>query len=466
MKKCPKCNREYDLTMSFCLDDGSELLYGPASMDEPATAILSEPGAVATGFSVSDSPTRAFSHTTDQTAIFPRGAAAEPQKNLSDVPEKQSLSAHRAAKPLMIAGVIVVLLTGGFFGYRNFSPTKQIESIAVMPFVNDSGNADVEYLSDGMTETLISSLSQLPNLSVKARSSVFRYKDKETNPQTIGKELNVQAILNGRVVQRGYQLILSLELVDAATENSIWSQQYVRRSSDLVTLQTDIARDVSGKLKSKLSGADTAKVEKSYTADADAYQLYLKGRFYLNKRTADGLKQSVEYYNQAIEKDPKFALAYAGLAQSYVLSGFFGAASPKDSMPKAKAAAERALELDDSLAEAHAALGIYLNNFAWNPEPSEKAFRRAIELNPNYATAYHWLGNSVLIAQKKFDESVAAGKKAEELDPLSPIISADVAVNLYAAKRYDEAIEQCKRALTLDPNFPFTRVTLGHIYYA
>lgn len=209
--------------------------------------------------------------------------------------------------------VVVIAIAGYFYLSRNYKPT--IESIAVMPFVNESGNADVEYLSDGMTETLISSLSQLPNLNVKPRSSVFRYKGKETNPQTIGKELNVQAILNGRVVQRGQELSLFVELIDVALDKVVWSQQYNRKQADLVTLQSEIARDVSNKLKTKLSGADVARVEKTYTANAEAYQLYLKGRFYWNKRTGESLKQSVEFYNQAIEKDPNYALAYSGLAE-------------------------------------------------------------------------------------------------------------------------------------------------------
>ncbi|MEP6705467.1 MAG: hypothetical protein ABJB34_11735, partial [Acidobacteriota bacterium] len=223
MKRCPECRRDYyDETLSFCLDDGTRLLEGAASLDEAATAILSEPGAVATGLSHGEDRTRPLVNTIDQTATFPRSAEAEPQKNLGEVSEKQSPPPRRAAKSMsdnykLVAGlaIAILLLGGGFLGYRYFaSSLKQIESIAVMPFVNASGNADFDYLSDGMTETLISSLSNVPNLSVKPRSTVFRYKGKGTDAQTIGKELNVQAILNGRVVQRGDQLTLSLELVD------------------------------------------------------------------------------------------------------------------------------------------------------------------------------------------------------------------------------------------------------------
>ncbi len=364
-------------------------------------------------------------------------------------------------------GLIVLFLALIGVGYWLFgnraAPAKQIESIAVMPFVNESGNAEVDYLSDGMTETLISSLSQLPNLSVKARSTVFRYKGKTTEARTIGKELNVQAILNGRVVQRGDQLTLSLELVDAITENVIWSQQYNRKQTDLVTLQSEIARDVSSKLKSKLSGADVAKVEKNYTANEEAYQLYLKGKFVWNKRTGESLKQASELYRQAIEKDPNYALAYSGLAETYVLFSSYDVAPANDSMPQAKAAALRALEIDDSLAEAHTALGFYLSNYEWDRDGSEKEYRRAIELKPNYATAHHWLGAD-LSNVKRFDDGLVELRRAEELDPLSPIIGTNLGDTLVYARRYDEAIAQYRRTLVRDPEFGYAHQALGWAY--
>jgi TolB-like protein len=284
--------------MSFCLDDGAELLYGPArsepgavatgsfGTDEPATAILSEPGAAATGFPASESPTRAQVNTTDQTAILHTGSEAEPQGSLGDSSEKRSFSANRAAKPLIAAVVAVVVLVGGFFGYKYLKPAKQIESIAVMPFVNESGNADVEYLSDGMTESLIKSLSQVPNLAVKSRSTVFYYKGKETSPRKIGEELGVQAVLLGRVGGRGDDLKLSLELVNTQTQDVIWAEQYDRKQSDLVSLQSEIAKDVSTNIQAKLSGADEANVTKTGTVNPEAYQAYLKGRYFWNRRSA------------------------------------------------------------------------------------------------------------------------------------------------------------------------------------
>jgi serine/threonine-protein kinase len=375
-------------------------------------------------------------------------------------------SSSGARGKMVIFGVIVLLLalvgTVGYWLLANRS-TKQMGSIAVMPFVNESGNADVEYLSDGMTETLISSLSQLPNLDVKPRSSVFRYKGKETSTQTIGKELNVQAILNGRVVQRGQDLSLFVELIDVALDKVVWSQQYNRKQTDLVTLQSEVARDVSNKLKTKLSGADVARIEKTYTSNPEAYQLYLKGKFYWNKRTGESLKQAVELYREAIEKDPNYALAYSGLAETYVLFSSYDVAPAGDSMPQAKAAALRALAIDDSLAEAHTALGFYLSTYEWDRDGSEKEYRHAIELNPNYATAHHWLGAD-LVSLKRFDDSLVELRRGEELDPLSAIIGTNLGDTLVFARRYDEAIAQYNRTVVRNPNFSYVHRALGWAY--
>ncbi len=468
MKRCPECGREYDNTMMFCLDDGAELLYGPAK---------SEPGAVATGFLPSDepatailhstaapgeAPTRAQINTTDQTAILRTGAEAEPQGSLGGLAEKQSFSANRAAKPLAAVVVAVLILVGGFFGYRYLSPAKQIESIAVMPFVNESGNADVEYLSDGMTETLIGNLTQLPNLNVKARSSVFRYKGKETDTKTIGKELNVQAILNGRVSQRGDQLTLSLELVDVATENAIWSQRYDRKQSDLVSLQSEIARDVSSKLKSKLSGEDQAKISKTYTANPEAYQLYLKGNFYAAQYTKEGLAKGLEYYNQAIALDPNYALAHNGLAYYYLVANEWYL-SPNDSMPKAREAAKRALAIDETLGEAHTSLAAVTHWYDWDWATAEKEYRRAIELNPNDPRTrqyYAWF----LAEVGRVDEAIAEGKKAQQLDPLSAEVNTFLGQVLVFARRNEQAIEQMRKAVELDTNYWLAHAFLGRAY--
>jgi eukaryotic-like serine/threonine-protein kinase len=359
---------------------------------------------------------------------------------------------------VLAAGIAILALY-----LRGRTSDATIKSIAVMPFVNEGGKAELEYLSDGMTDTLISSLSQLPNLSVKARSSVFRYKGKETKPQTIAKELNVQAILNGRIAQRGDQLTLTLELVDAQTENVIWSEQYNRQQADIVALQSEIARNVSTKLRSKLSGTDELKVAKTYTANAEAYQLYLKGLFNWNKRTPEALKTSIDYFKQAIEKDPSYAQAYAGMALAYALLPQYSAGKPEESMTKAKAAAMKALELDDTLTEAHTALGLISFTYDWNMTEADRRFERAIELNPNYATAHQWYGGE-LSATGRFDQAIAEGKRAVELDPLSLIANVELAATYGYARKNDQGIAQLHKIIEMDPNWYLAHMVLCQTY--
>jgi eukaryotic-like serine/threonine-protein kinase len=364
------------------------------------------------------------------------------------------------------AALLVLLAVAIGFGYWFFlsraANTKQIESIAVMPFVNDSGNADAEYLSDGMTETLISSLSRLSTLNVKARSTVFRYKGKATDSQTVGKELNVQAILNGRMVQRGEQLTLTLELVDAQTENIIWSEQYNRKQTDLVSLVTEIARDVSQKLKNKLSSAEEQKIVKKSTENTEAYRLYLQGRFYWNKRTAENIRKAMEQFKAAADKDPNYALAYAGLADCYVLMPELMGTPTSEALPQAKAYANRAIELDDSLPEPHTALGL-IHSYLWNWAEAEKEYKRAIELNPYYPTAHHWYSRLLRIMGRS-DEGLAEIKRANELDPLSLVILANVSQAYMERGEMDKAIEQAGKILELDPNYAGGHFVLAHVY--
>ena len=363
-----------------------------------------------------------------------------------------------------VAGGLLVLIALTAFGYwysikRTEGSSEAISSLAVMPFVNASGNADAEYLSEGMTETLISTLSQLPKLNVKARSTVFRYKGKEINPQTVGKELNVQAILNGRVVQRGDQLTLSLELIDVRTENVLWGEQYNRRSTDLVTLQGEIARDVSGKLKTKLSGAEEQRLAKAYTANSEAYQRYLQGRFYWNRRTAENIKRAIEQFKAAADSDSKYALAYAGLADCYVVSPTYAGVRASETLPLARTNAMRAIELDASLGEPHAALGM-ANWYEWRMAEAEVEYKRAIELNPNYATAHHWYSR-LLRAVGRSNEAWAEIKRAEELDPLSPVIINNIAEQYIERGDLNSAVSECRRLIDLDPTFWSGHQTLG-----
>jgi eukaryotic-like serine/threonine-protein kinase len=330
---------------------------------------------------------------------------------------------------------------GGYFWRQRTGPSKEIRSVAVMPFVNETGDPQAEYLSDGMTDTLISSLSELPNIKVKARTSVFRYKGKEIDPKVIGKELGVQAIVNGRVTQRDGRTNVLLEVVDADTEDVIFSTKYDKPQSELVTLQSDIARDVSGKLKSKLSGAEEAKVTKTHTADPEALQLYLQGQFYRYKGGRNNVLRATDYFNKAIEKDPNYGLAHAGLALNYNSYDLYNLVPD---WQKASAAAKRALELDDSLAEAHLAAG---------------HVRRAIELNPDYADAHVGLCINLTMT-KRFDEGIAECSKARELDPSSAIVTMHLGAAYFFARRPDEAIETFTRAHEMDPTL---WVPLGYL---
>jgi TolB-like protein len=462
MKRCPQCNRvENDDTLAFCRADGTALVNDSQPLSSEAGTAELGSGAVATEIETSILP-----HTTD--AAISRGTGPTTVLPALQPPSTTRELTIPKFRRLLIAGVLLIALiaavsTVAAYFYLTRKDKAAIQSIAVMPFVNESGNADTEYLSDGITETLINSLSQIPHLSVKARSSVFRYKGKEIDPKEIAAKLNVQAILTGRVVQRGDQLTLNLELIDAQTENTLWGNRYERKSSELVALQSEIARDVSSKLKSKLSGADVARVEKNYTANPEAYQLYLKGKFFWNKRTGESLKQAAELYRQAIEKDPNYALAYSGLAETYVLFSSYDVAPANDSMPQAKAAALRALAIDDSLAEAHNALGFYLSNYEWDRDGSEKEYRRAIELKPNYASAHHWLGAD-LVYVKRFDDSLVELRRGEELDPLSPIIGTNLGDTLVFARRYDERLHNTSAlSLVTQILLTLTGLWVGHM---
>jgi len=378
----------------------------------------------------------------------------------------QEVKKHKLG--VMVGSLLVVALLGvglWFFYFRVSAANKTISSIAVLPFQNKSSDADTDYLSDGLAESLIYRLSQLPNLKVSPTSAVMRYKGKELDAQQIAKELGVQAVMSGRMIQRGENLSISVELVDAANNKIIWGEQYERKMSDLLTTQREIATTITEKLQLKLSGENAKGITKKYTESNEAYQLYLKGRYLWNQRTGESLKRATEFYNQAIEKDPGFALAYAALAETYVLFANYEVSSPADSMPQSKAAALRALELDDSLAEAHSALGWYLCQYEFDWIGGEKEFRRAIELNPNYATAHQWLA-SVFAQTKRFDAAQAEIKRASDLDPLSPIIAVNVAFDLWESRRYDEALKQFERTLLLHPDFTVAQQGLCWTYSA
>jgi len=369
---------------------------------------------------------------------------------------------HKFVSLGVLAMLVVALAAIGYF--RFFAThSAAINSIAVLPFVNESGNADVEYLSDGMTETLINSLSQLPKLSVKARSSVFRYKGKETDVKQIGADLNVQAVLNGRVIQRNEELTLFLSLVDVQTENQIWGKQYSRKLSDLVPLQNEIAHDVSQKLKTRLSGADERKLEKTYTENSEAYQLYLKGRYHWYRFPAKDFEKSRDYFQQAIDIDPNFALAYAGLADYYGFASANGILPPNENWLKVQAAAKKAQELDESRGEAYNPLAAVRLYYYRDWTGAQQEFKRGIELSPNFAEIRHHYALNLIFFGRS-GEAVAEMKKALELEPLSVRFNRSLAMVFYRMRDYDRAIEQYRKTLELEPNDAFTHELLGNAY--
>ena len=372
----------------------------------------------------------------------------------------RGISRHKSEA--LVALILVAGIAAASWYYsRSESSKVAIHSIAVLPFTNVTNDADMEYLSDGISESLINSLSQLPDVKVIARSSAFTYKGKENDLEEVAKALGVEAILTGRVIQRGENLSISVELVNVSDKTQMWGEQYDRKMSDLLAIQREIAAEIVEKLKLKVSGEDKELTSKHYTENNEAYQLYLKGRFYWNKRTPDALRKSIEYFNQAIEKDPGFALAYAGLADSYVVPA--NRLRPRDAMPKAKAAAMRALELDETLAEAHASLGRALAAYDWDWPRAEKEFKRAIVLNPRYAVAHQWYGGCLAVMGRS-SEAIAERKLAVELDPLSLTINFELGSAFYYARDYDRAIEQIQKTLELDQNFPPARGLLPAAY--
>jgi len=339
-----------------------------------------------------------------------------------------------------------------------------IDSVAVLPFANGSGNPNTEYLSDGITESIINNLSELPNLRVMARSTVFRYKGKGADPQKVGQDLHVRAVLTGRLLERGDTLIVQAELVDASQGAQLWGGQYSHKLADLFALQEELSRDISEKLRLRLTGEAKKRLVKRYTENTEAYQLYLKGRYYWNKRTEEGFRRGIEYFQQAIEKDPNYALAYAGLADSFALLGTsFSPMSAAERMAKAKAAAMKALEIDDSIAAAHTSLAFIKHRFDWDWRGAEKEFKRAIELNPNYATAHQWYA-FFLATMGRMDEAIAEAKLAQQIDPLSLVMNSALGRVYHFARQYDLAIDQFRKAIDMDPNFASARFDIAASY--
>jgi serine/threonine protein kinase/tetratricopeptide (TPR) repeat protein len=338
--------------------------------------------------------------------------------------------------------------------------SKIIDSIAVLPFENTAGDPEHEYLSDGITGSLINILATIPKLRVMAQSTVFRYKGRAIDPQVIGRELNVRAVLTGRVMQSGGALRIGAELVDVATGTQLWGAQYNRKPGDIFVVQDEISNEISEKLRLQLTRKEKKRLSRHHTENTEAYQLYLKGRHHWNRWTEEGFYKAIEYFQQAVENDPSYALAYTGVADSYVLLGWNSYLPPKEAFPKGKAAAMTALELDPELAEAHAPLAavLWLNDWQW--EEAQTEFQRSFELCPNYPTANHWYAEYVM-TMGRHEEAMARMKKTQDLDPLWLIINVATGWAFYNARRYDEGIEQLRRSIELEPNYPVTCWILG-----
>jgi serine/threonine-protein kinase len=369
----------------------------------------------------------------------------------------------RTALWIAVVALLVLLAAAGLI-YRPAEHGETIDSIAVLPFVNVSGDQNTEYLSDGITESLINNLSQLPNLKIKSRDSVFHYKGKETDPEEVARQLGVRAIFKGRLTQRGDTLAISAELIDARNDDHLWGQQYNRKLADIFALQDEIAREITNTLRLRLTAQDEKRLAKRYTENVEAYQDYLEGRYQWDKKTEEGFKKGVEYFQQAIAKDPTYALAYAGLADCYTGLAGFGFVPAKEGYPKALEEALKALEIDDKLAEAHASLAFIKSNYDWDWSGAEQEFKRAIELNPGSATAHHFYGLALAYMGGRFEEAIDESKRAVELDPLSLIINADLGHVFYEARKYELAIEQERKTLEMDPNFNPAHHWLGLAY--
>jgi len=374
------------------------------------------------------------------------------------------------AKPkVMVAGLIALLLLASVaIIYRlsrnrsSISADAPIDSIAVLPFQNKNTDPDTEYLSEGLSESLIYGLSQLPNLKVSPPSAVSRFTGKYIDPVAIGTNLGVHAVTTGRFAQHGDDLTISVELVDVRNNKLLWGGHYDRKLADLMSTEREIASEITQNLRLKPSGPDERRAMRQYTRNSEGYQLYLKGHYYASRYTKDGFNKGIEYFEQAIAKDPNFALAYSGLAFCY-LNQIDWVFAPKDSVPKAKQAIESALRIDPSLAEAHTMRAMLLLQYDWDWVQAEREFRKALELDPNYALGRSFLA-WYLAAMGRFDEAIAEDRRALDLDPLSSAVNADLGWDLYLARRYDEAIEQLRKAVDLESNYWVSHVLLGRCY--
>jgi eukaryotic-like serine/threonine-protein kinase len=456
MKRCPACNRVHDDALRFCPKDGTPLVDDGGSASQDAGTLRFGSAHVTGETETRTLPTgEAAGRPTAPTTVLDARRASSGARELTKPKSRRGVAiAAAAVAALVLAAFAYTYLSRGG-GEKN--------SIAVLPFENASGDPEVEYLSDGITESIINSLSQLPGVRVMARSTMFSFKGKNIDPRAVGEQLGVEAVLTGRVVQRGDSLAVQADLVNVADGSQMWGEQFNRKLTDIVVLQGEVARDVSNRLRTKLTGADEQRLAKTYTANPEAYQHYLRGRFYWNKRTAKDLHKAVEYFQQAGSTDPNYAPAYAGLADAYSLLPTYGGGQPREMFTKAREAAVKALSLDSQLAEAHVSLGLVLNYYDYDFAGAEREFKAAIALNAMSPTAHVTYGN-LLSTLGRHEEALKELRRALELDPLSLIGNRLYGLGFFYARRYEEAIAQLQRTVELDAGFAPAYDSLANVY--
>jgi len=404
-----------------------------------------------------------YQHAADLLADLKRLKRQTESDKLVSAPALHDNVKHRRLWAVLAACIIVGLAVG-ITWYLRPTTTAEIDSIAVLPFTNVGGDASADYLSDGVAESLIHSLTHVPQLKVKSRQSAFRYKGKEVDLQKVGNELGVSGLVSGRVVLRADTIELNVELTDVRDNTEMWGQQYRGKSTDIISLQQQMARDIGEKLRSKLSGSEKQQLTKQGTQNPEAYALYLKGRYYWNKRTPSDIHTAISYFNQAIAADSAYALAYSGLADAYSVFPTYGA-DPREAYPKANAAARKALELDASLAHPHAVLGNNNMEYDWDFDGGEAEYRKAFELDPNDATARHWHAHGMAEIGGREQEAVSEANRAYQLDPLTPMTTETVGEVLLITRQYDQAIQVCKRVASDNPAFAISHRCLAYAYW-
>jgi TolB-like protein/Flp pilus assembly protein TadD len=460
MKRCPQCNRvETSDDLKFCRVDGTILV-------SDSSGLMDEAGTEHLGLDASEGHTSILPHRTDSninrstapTNVLPPAPPTSTTGSIGDANRRKVVIAG-----LLIGSIAVAIVIGGYF-YSARKSSAPIDSIAVLPFNNQNNDAEAEYLADGLAESLIYRLSQLPSLKVSPTSSVIRYKGKEADVKTTANELGVSAVLTGRIQKRGDSLMISVELVDVRNNKLLWGEQYDRKMADLLATQREIATTIAQKLELKLSGDDSKGITKRYTNSNEAYQLYLKGRYSFAKRTKDDMQRAIEYFQRAIDLDPNFALAYARISEAYGSMPAYPYLRPNEAFPKAKTAAQKALEIDPTLSEAHTFLAYSLAIYDWNWPEAEREFKRAIELEPNNASAHFRYGQIYLGSVGRIDEATAEIKRGLDGEPLDINMGVSLAWAYVVAQRNQQALEQARKTYELESTHPLARWMLSQAY--